>query len=282
MKTFFRGAKRRLRIHPLFLLAGALSACVGGLFSFIAATLAAIEHECAHALVARRMGYRLNQIVLMPYGAVIKGDLKGISPKQEIAVCVAGPLVNAVTALFFVALWWLYPECYPYTEEAANISLSLFLVNLLPAYPLDGGRILRLALRPLGEGKARRICTAVTLVAAGVLLGGFGYSCARAPNFSLLMFPLFLVAGCFGKEEYSRITFSREKSFSRGVEERRVALSAQKSVGYALRFLREDKYTTFLLFQGEEFCGELSEEEFLRAVDGGDWAQPIGNFLDKI
>ncbi len=271
----------KLRVHPLFLLFGAFTAFTGELFNFLAATLAALQHECAHAFVARRMGYSLGKIVLMPYGAVVSGDISGISPKQELLVCAAGPLVNAVTALFFVALWWLFPETYPYTDRAAYVSFSLFLVNLLPAYPLDGGRALRVLLRPLGEKRAKLVCLSVTVCVAAVLCGVFIFTCFSTPNFSLLFFTVFLVAGCFGGESYSRVSFSRKKSFLRGVEERRVALSAARTVGYALRFLREDKYTVFVLFEEESFFGEVTEEEFLRAVEEGDWAQTMGNLLAK-
>ncbi len=258
---------------------GIVAACTGELFSFLAATLAAIEHECAHAVAARKRGYSLNKVVLMPYGAVISGDISGISPKDELCVCVAGPLANAVTALFFVALWWLFPECYPYTETAAYTSLSLFLVNLLPAYPLDGGRALRVALRPLGERRAKRICTAVTLVVVAAIACLFAYSCLTSPNLSALIFAVFLLAGCFGREGYSRIQFSKSKGLLRGIEERRIALAHTRTAAYCLRFLREDKYLTLLLFDGEEFLGELSEEELFHSVEELGWDTPLAVFL---
>lgn len=228
------------------------------------------------------MGYSLDRIVLMPYGAVVSGDIAGISSKQEIAICVAGPLVNGATALFFVALWWLFPETYPYTDVAAHVSFSLFLVNLLPAYPLDGGRILRALLRPLGERRAKNICLAVTLFTAVFLVGAFVYSCRQAPNFSILAFAVFLVAGCFGGGKYARVRFEKSKAFARGIEEKRIALSAQATAGYALRFLRDDCYTVFVLFEEGEFFGELSEEEFLQAVEKEDWSQPLAKLIRQI
>ncbi len=236
---------------------------------FLSATAAALEHECAHAFVARREGFVLNQIVLMPYGAVIAGDIEGISPKQELGVLIAGPLCNAFTALGFVALWWLYPETYPYTDVAAYISLSLFLVNLLPAYPLDGGRILRLALRPLGEARARLVCRIVSLSVAAGIAGYFLYTCFSSPAWSALAFSVCVAAGSFGGGSYKRVAFSHKKRFSRGVEEKRIAISVDCTLQYALRYLREDRYLVFVLFDGEEFFGELPEEEFLREVERG-------------
>ena len=109
------GAERafRFRVHPLFLAAGLVSAFTGDLMLFLAAAVAAVEHECAHAFVARRYGFALDKLVLMPYGAVLSGDISGIAKRQELAVLAAGPLANAATALAFVALWWLFPETYP-------------------------------------------------------------------------------------------------------------------------------------------------------------------------
>lgn len=272
----------KLRIHPLFLLVGVLSAFTGQLFLFLGGCLAALEHECAHAFAARRYGFTLDQIVLMPYGAVISGDISGLTRRQELWVCLAGPLANGFTALGFVALWWLYPETYPFTDAAMYVSLSLFLVNLLPAYPLDGGRILNLLLRPLGERKAKIICTAVTLTVAAGVLCYFVYSCFFVPAFTALFFAALLAAGAFGGGKYRRLKFSHEKSFARGVEEKRVALSANCPLQNAVRFLSPDRYLVFVLYEGEEYCGELSEGEFLTALEQGDCTRPIKDCLPQL
>ncbi len=256
-----------------------ISAFTGTLFLFLAAVLAALEHECAHAFAARRYGYALDSVTLMPYGAVVSGDLAGIPPKEEIAVLLAGPLANAATGFFFVALWWLYPETYAYTDVAAYVSFSLFFVNLLPAWPLDGGRILRVLLRPLGEGRAAAVCRALSFVTAAGILGYFVYTCFSEPAFSALFFALFLAAGAFGGARYSRIVFSREKTLARGVEERRIAISADAALSDGLRFLREDKYLTLLLFEGETFLAEMSEEEFFRALERGDYSARLKEFV---
>ena len=282
-----KGIKQRLRrgrglsfeLHPLFLLVGILSAFIGQFLIFLTATLAALEHECAHAFCARRFGFRLDKVVLMPYGAVISGDISGISPRQELAVCIAGPLANAFTALGFAALWWLYPETYPFTDTAAYVSASLFVVNLLPAYPLDGGRILRIFLRPLGEKRARIICRIVTLTFAAAILGYFVWTCFKTPNFGALIFAALLAAGSFGGGEYARLTFTRSKNFRRGIEERRIALSADCTTGEAMRFLREDKYLVLVLFEGNEFCGELTEEELLTELEKGNYGAPLRTCL---
>lgn len=270
---------KSLRFHPLFLAAGIFSALTGTLPAFLAACLAAFEHECAHAFAARRCGYVLDKVVLMPYGAVISGDITGISKKQLLGVLAAGPLANLATGVFFVALWWMFPETYPYTDLAAAVSFSLFAVNLLPAYPLDGGRMLRLLLSRWGERRAKIACTAASLVLAAALLGLFVWTCFSEPNFSLLAFTVLLVAGAGkGGGNYARITFS-SKRFNGGVEERRVAISASLPVSAAIRFLRDDRYLTLLLFERGEFVGELSEEEYVGALGKGAYDAPLSSLL---
>lgn len=278
--------KLRLRVHPLFLLAGILSAFTGGLLLFLIAVIAALEHECAHAFAARRYGYSLDTIVLMPYGAVVSGDISDMGKGQSLWVLAAGPLANGVTALFFVALWWLFPETYAYTDTAAYVSCSLFFVNLLPAYPLDGGRILKLFLAPLGEKRARIICAAVSFLCAAGVAGYFVYSCFSAPAFTALAFSVMLFAGAVGGirggASYGRISFSREKSFLRGLEEKRVVLSAERTLGYALRYLCREKYLVLVLYENGEFCGEVTEGEFLAALENNDYSTPLSGILLRI
>lgn len=279
------GGKRigafRVRVHPLFLAAGVLSAFTGQLLLFLSAVLAALEHEFAHSIAARSEGYCLDKILLMPYGAVISGDLSGIPPKAEAKVLLAGPLANAFTALAFAALWWLFPETYPYTEAAAEVSLSLFLVNLLPAYPLDGGRLLLLLLAPLGESRARLFSRIAAFLTAGGIFALFVLSLFSSPNFSALLFALLLFAGNFGGGSYRRISFSRGRTFSRGVEEKRVVLSAGRTAGECVRYLREDKYLVLIVYEEGEYVGELTEGELFAVLEEGGYSLTLKEALER-
>ena len=269
----------RLSVHPLFFLVGILSAFTGSLLTFLSACLAAIEHECAHAFAAKRYGFRLDRVLLMPYGAVISGETSGMGATEEVMVAIAGPLANLLTGLAFTALWWFFPDSYPYTEAAAKVSYSLFFVNLLPAYPLDGGRILGVLLRPLLKNKTKPVLRALTIVISAAIAGGFIYTCFSTPNFSMLIFACLLCAGAFGGGKYARLNFSHKKSFRRGVEEKRIAISASCPLKDGLRFLGEDRYLVFVLYDGEEFLGELSEGEYLSCLEKYDYSRPLGNCL---
>ena len=259
--------EKLFRFHPLFLLVGIWYACSGELFLFLLSALVAIQHECAHAFASAQLGYRLNKIVLMPFGAIIDGDLRGISFKDEIYVAACGPLCNLITAAFFVALWWLKPTMYAFTDTACYSSLAIALVNLLPAYPLDGGRILRCALADRfqkrnpntakAEARANKVCRIITLVFAGSFLTLFFLLCFHKKfHFTLFAFSIFLAIGAFGSRDkqavYNRLDFSALHSLKRGVEIRRVAVLNTCTVKSALRFVSANSYLVLEVYNDEE------------------------------
>ena len=265
------------RLHPLFLCVGVWYCFKGELFLFLLSTLVAIQHECAHAFAAAKLGYKLNKIVLMPFGAVIDGDLKGISLKDEIFVAVCGPLCNLFTAIFFVALWWFTPTMYAFTDTAFYSSLSIALVNLLPAYPLDGGRIFKcLLVRALmekyaqeaqAERLAEKICRLATLFFAFLFLLAFVILLFRKTlNPSLLAFALFLLFGAFGSPEknavYDKMDFSCREALKRGVELRRIAVLSTCTVKDALRFLMKGSYLVLEVYdEDERHLFDISQNE---------------------
>ena len=88
----------RLYVHPLFLIFGAYYALTGKILIFIIYTLSAVVHELGHSFAAAGLGYRLNKITLMPFGAVASGDIDGLKLKDEIKIALAGPLINLAIA----------------------------------------------------------------------------------------------------------------------------------------------------------------------------------------
>lgn len=255
----------RLTLHPLFFLVGVWYAFTNELPLFLLSCLVAVQHECAHAFAAAKLGYTLDRIVLMPFGAVIDGDLNGLSFKDEIAVALWGPLCNLITAAFFVALWWCFPETYAYTDVACHASLSIALVNLLPAYPLDGGRVLRCALcRALGktrsgaqaEKRAAGICRIVTFAFSALFIAAFFVLRAKGKtNVSLLVFGAFLLVGGIGngkRTRYARLDISQGKAFLRGAHVKRVAIAAACPVKDVFKFLENGAYLVLEVYDERE------------------------------
>ena len=289
--------KTKIVLHPTFFLAGVFYSLTGDLPFFLMTTLVALEHELAHAFASARLGYKLNSIYLMPYGAVIDGDLTDVSLTDEIQVAIAGPLCNLFTALGFASLWWFYPISYAYTDTACFLSLSVALVNLLPAYPLDGGRILKCALilklsrgkhkeQGRAERKAERICAVITALLSVLLVLVFFYLAKRGtPNYSVLGFVFFLLVGCFGKKQdarYLKMGYSNLSALSRGVEIKRVAVLESTPLKSVLRYLCQGKYLLLEVYDGnEKKLGEVRQSEFCEIFKTASIYTKIGEILPK-
>jgi hypothetical protein len=223
------------------------------------------------------LGYKLRAVVLMPFGAVLDGDLQDAAALDEVKIALAGPLCNLVTAGFFVALWWFFPDLYAYTDTAFYTSLTIALVNLLPAYPLDGGRILRAWLRSrrVEEGRVKRLCFAISALIASGLTGLFLYGVHRGEaNLSILLFALFILFGAFGNAEkdavYQKIDFALPDALARGVELKRVAVLESMPVKNAFRYLSKGTYLVLAAYDGKgekrfEVPQNQLSEWFLRA-----------------
>jgi Zn-dependent protease len=124
--------------------------------AWIAGAIAAVlliasltAHEMGHALLARRRGVAVDGIRLWLFGGVARMSGDWTSGKTEMAVAAIGPAVTLLLAAFFVGSSWLLvqvgapPLVVVVVEWLAAVNLTLLVFNLIPAFPLDGGRILR-------------------------------------------------------------------------------------------------------------------------------------------
>ncbi|MDD4680610.1 MAG: M50 family metallopeptidase [Clostridia bacterium] len=154
-------------------------------------------HEMSHVLAARLLKLKVSEIELLPFGGAVRiQSLFELNPVHEILVSVAGPLSNVLLLLFYfggVQLKWLTP--FSQDSDFVNINLMLAGFNLLPALPLDGGRMLRAILaRQMGIQRATRIANGMGLLLALILttagLYGLYY---RVVNYSLFILSGFLI-----------------------------------------------------------------------------------------
>ncbi|MEZ4415780.1 MAG: site-2 protease family protein [Gemmatimonadota bacterium] len=173
-----------VQVHATFLLllgwiawihwreGGTVAAVVDGVLFILAVFLCVVLHELGHALAARRFGIVTRDITLLPIGGVARLEKMPDKPAQELWVAVAGPLVNvAIAILLWVGLSWsgtLRPlETVGVAEGGLPerlliVNVMLVMFNLIPAFPMDGGRVLRalLAMR-MGLLRATRVAAAL-------------------------------------------------------------------------------------------------------------------------
>ena len=189
---------------------GAAAALQGVLFT---ATIFGIVvlHELGHALTAARYGIRTRDITLYPIGGVASLERIPENPRQEFVVALAGPAVNVALAALLAAI--LAVAKMPGGVENVHliggsflaklmwVNVSLALFNLLPAFPMDGGRVLRAVLAfKMGRDRASEIAARVgQAMALGFgLLGMFG-------NPMLLFIALFVWTGAQGEASLVRL-----------------------------------------------------------------------------
>lgn len=210
--TLGRIAGIKLRMHWTFLLlliwvgmsfgaTGGLQAAIEGIAFILAVFACVVLHECGHALTARRYGVPTQDITLLPIGGVARMQRIPEHPIQEFWIAVAGPAVNVVIAGVLFTVLWLAQGLSTATAQPSwgtsfftNLMwVNIFLVgfNVLPAFPMDGGRVLRALLATqMDYVQATRIA-ATTGQGMAILFGFAGFFV----NPLLLFIALFVFLG---------------------------------------------------------------------------------------
>lgn len=271
-------------VHPLFFAFGLYYALTGRIFIFVIYTLSAVAHELGHSLVASNAGYRLNKITLMPFGAVVSGDIDGLKLSDEIKIALAGPFTNIAIGLFFVATWWIFPITYAFTDVVAQANFSMALVNFLPVFPLDGGRALSAWLKQtVGKKRGQKICNAIGVITAVLLLLFFVFSLFNTLNLSLLFFSLFVLFGTFGKakeNKYVRLYSSlSEQSLKRGMPFKKHAVYKSVSVKKLTSLIDESAVNEVAVFDGDKIIKTLSPRAINQIIEKGDLYSPIEKYI---
>ncbi len=180
------------------------------LFAFV------VMHEFGHALTARRYGVKTRDVVISPIGGVARLENMPKEPRHELVIALAGPAVNVVLALFFGVVQWIgFGDLLPrgkqinlvdapqdYIGYLLLINLALIIFNMIPAFPMDGGRVLRslLTMWTSDRLKATRIASVVGQVFAVffIVTGVF-----TDYNFMLIFIGIFVFV--MARSEYRQI-----------------------------------------------------------------------------
>ncbi|MGB8656434.1 MAG: site-2 protease family protein [Candidatus Zixiibacteriota bacterium] len=273
-----------IRVHLTFLLLllfigisgskqGGSAAAVWGMVSIILVFFCVILHEVGHSLMAIHYGIEVKDIILLPIGGVSRMEDIPEDPRKEIAISVIGPLVSfALAAMFFILLRASHQtirvgQLSIYGKNIfANlfwINLILGLFNLIPAFPMDGGRVLRGILATgMDSLKATKIAVGVGQGFA-ILLFFFGIFF----NWWMALIAIFIYLGAEGEERMVAVRSSLGKSPVRLAMLTDVhTVSPDETIGQVLERICHSLQQDFPVVQAEEVVGILTREVIFSAL----------------
>ena len=290
----FRVAGTDLRVHPTFFLLLAWiaavhwlsegpSAALSGVIFIVVLFVCVVLHEFGHIFAARWFGIRTPDVTLLPIGGVASLERMPEKPIQEIVVALAGPAVTLAIAVTLILLLEIQFDLAQIARledarssllgrvAAANVALLLF--NLIPAFPMDGGRVLRalLALR-LGYTRATRVAASIGQAIAIVLgfLGLFG-------NPLLVLVAVFVFLAAAGEAGYVQVRdLTRGYLASNAMITTFKPLSPAATIDDAVALLLTTTQQEFLIIDGNgALNGVLTRQALIKALADSGGSTPV-------
>ncbi len=274
-----------VRIHITFLLflgwiflaswySGGPQAAWSGLAFMILLFACVLAHEFGHIFTARPFGVATPDVTLLPIGGVARLERIPEKPSEELLIALAGPAVNVVIAIGLVALGGasLDPQHLAAVESSrvsmidrlAAVNLFLALFNMIPAFPMDGGRVLRalLAIR-LGHVRATEIAAAIgQFVAFGLgFLGLFG-------NPLLIFIAIFVYLAASSEAQLVAMrAMSRDVPVNAAMMTQFARLAPEAHIDVAVDTLLRTSQSEFPVVDGAgKLAGLLTRADLIRAL----------------
>lgn len=262
-------AKLKIKFHPIFFIFIILLLLSNNFLSVFSYIICVFLHELGHYFVASFLGYKLNKINFMPFGASLSGKENVFyKPKHEILISIAGPIVNFILLIVCLALFWCFPVCYGFLQDFFYANLITLFFNFLPVYPLDGGRVLYAVVkRKQPIEKAYKKVKIIGFIISIMLFVLFILSSFYKINYTIGMTSIFLLAGLFfeDKSSYYVTNFSfinKSKKLKTGMETNILAINDDANLYNLLRKLNKFKYNIVnIIDKSGKIIKNLSEEE---------------------
>jgi Zn-dependent protease/predicted transcriptional regulator len=269
---------------------GGPAAAVEGVLFVLLVFLCVLLHEFGHALAARRYGIRTPDITLLPIGGLARLERIPENPVQELVIAIAGPAVNvAIAAGLWAFLGVTNAIPHPTMIEHVGVSLpvkllavniTLIVFNLIPAFPMDGGRVLRavLAMR-MDYARATNIAATIGQGCA-FLLGAWGLL-HTPPNPMLVLIAVFVFLGA-GQEA----ALAQLKSASVGLHVSSAmvtqfrALPRHATLNEAIDALLQTSQHDFpVVSESGAVCGILTRDDLIVALRKSGAGTPVAEIM---
>ncbi|MBK9257741.1 MAG: site-2 protease family protein [Saprospiraceae bacterium] len=232
-------------------------------------------HELGHALAAKRYGIKTKDITLYPIGGVARLERMPENPKHELIVALAGPLVNVIIMILLLPLILNHNFNNESNESALLISqhnflpmlgvinIWLALFNLIPAFPMDGGRVLRalLSMR-MSRVRATEIASQIGKgLAIGFVFLGFYI------NPFLIFIGLFIILGAHSEFEMVKSQYLLTDLRARdALMTQFSSLEANSTIGDAIKKLLDTESTNFVITENGIPLGFLTRDHIIKGI----------------
>jgi Zn-dependent protease/CBS domain-containing protein len=266
------------------------AAAVGAVLLTLVIFTSVVLHEFGHALTAARFGIRTRSITLLPIGGVAHIEHVPSRPRQELAIAIAGPAVTvAIIGLLYVTLrasghstaaGASLPTAWSFVSQTMWVNVVLAVFNLLPAFPMDGGRVLRAALAmrmPFAKATdvAARIGKAFALLFA--LAGLF---VANNPFLVVIAAFVWLSAASEASAAHLKDTVGDVPVANAMITEIRT-LTPEQPVSAAIEEVRAGFQHDFPIVEDHTVEGMLTRETLLRALAHGQADAPVATVMQR-
>jgi Zn-dependent protease/CBS domain-containing protein len=273
-----------------------LDALVGVVF-IIAIFGCVILHELGHALTARRFNIGTKMITILPIGGVASIEKMPEKPRQELWVAIMGPVVNVVIAsLLYLILF--ATDGIPSVQELIDlqenqsslavdgyflfnlmvVNLALVAFNLIPAFPMDGGRVLRALLSyRMDRTKATNVAARIGQFLAIIFVFAGFYT-----NFWLVFIGVFIFLGAGGEANYETTkSLLSDYSVKDVVMTQYTLLSPNDTLNQAAKVLLDGQEKEFLVSNGESVQGILTRSNIIKGLSELGKEAPVSRVMRK-
>ncbi|MGE5188260.1 MAG: M50 family metallopeptidase, partial [Betaproteobacteria bacterium] len=233
-----------------------------------------VLHEFAHSIVARRYGFKVRKIILYPIGGVSEIEEIPDNPSQEWRMAIAGPLTSIILGISLLVLSVIFaPQTLSFAAfitltgnlvtDLAAVNLLLGAFNLIPAFPMDGGRVFRaiLAERMKYSDATRYAVTLGRVFGIAMVIVGFIF-----PNyFLLILVGIFVYIGASEEGEQTILSTALAGVRVKDVMQPEFgSVGPQQSIAEALEVMFKNRYHDVLLEKDGVFKGVVTWTELMK------------------
>lgn len=255
---------RNLKFKPFFLIYLFVCIYFGWYNTIFFYIVTVVLHEYAHFFVAKLLGYDMGTIVFNFYGAGVNSK-NNFTSKHDIIISLAGPLMNLLMIILIVFFWWVIPSSYIFTYDFYLSNLVVMIFNILPIYPLDGGRVLFAILaKKKNIDKIKKINKLICILSgAFFILAFFVFMVYKKINYTFLFIGMFLLFNSLivDNEKYRIAVGVFDKKYNKPLE---VKVFKIKKMSYVdmVKLLSPHYYSVFEYFDGVKWA-RISEDDLL-------------------